>query len=92
MTRVVETIPEFRPALEALGQALLKRQETARAVVVLERAVKLSPTWPDGRALLGRAYMAAGRRADAQREFEIARQLGAEERKKLEDKVIGQKP
>jgi Flp pilus assembly protein TadD len=92
LSRVVETAPDFRPALEALGQALLKQQQAERAVAVLERAVKLGRDWPDGHVLLGRAYMAAGRREDARREFAIARQLGEAERKRLEEKVAAPPP
>jgi Flp pilus assembly protein TadD len=89
LTRVVEESPEFRPALEALGQALLKKGDAAHAILLLERAVKLDPKWPNGRALLGRAYKAAGRTDEANREFNAAQKLSAEERQRLEEKVKG---
>jgi Flp pilus assembly protein TadD len=93
-TRYPETwtaAPDFRPALEAYGQALLKKGDAERAVAALERAVRLAPGWPDARVLLGRAYMAAGRRDDAQREFAEAQRLSDEERARLEEKVSAPK-
>jgi cytochrome c-type biogenesis protein CcmH/NrfG len=66
---------------------LLKQNSAAQAVRVLERAVKVDPAWPQGFALLGRAYMLSGRRDDARRAFDAARRLSEEERKRLEEKV-----
>ena len=63
-----------------------------RGFQVLERAVKIDPNYPDVRVLLGRAYMAAGRREDAQKEFAAAQRLSEDERRRLEEKVSGQKP
>ncbi len=91
LAKVIEAEPDFRPGLEALGQALLKKGDAASAVAVLERAVGLDPKWPDGHVLLGRAYIAAGRRAEAKKEFDVAQKLTAEERKRLEQKVSGSK-
>jgi Flp pilus assembly protein TadD len=89
---VTESAPEFGPALEALGQAYLKQGEATRAVPLLERAIKLRPDWPDGRALLGRAYMATGRREEARREFEAAKRLSEGERRRLEEQVNQPRP
>jgi Flp pilus assembly protein TadD len=89
LSKVVGAAPDFRPGLEALGQSLLKKGEALRAVEVLERAVKLGDAWPNGHALLGRAYIAAGRREDARKEFAIAKELSNQERKRLERKVTG---
>ena len=91
LEKVILAPAGFQPALESLGQALLKKGDAARAVAVLERAVKLDPNWPDARALLGRAYMIVGRREDAKREFAAAQRLSDEARKKLEEKVSGSK-
>jgi Flp pilus assembly protein TadD len=89
---VLEEVPDFRPGLEALGQALLKNGEAGRAVSILEKAIRLDPKWPDGHVLLGRAYQAAGRREEAKNEFAIAQKLSNEERKRLEEKVKASKP
>jgi len=70
----------------------LKLKDAPRAAAVLERAVSLSPDWPDAHALLGRAYLALGKRHEAQREFDTARRLSAQERRGLEKKVSRPKP
>jgi Flp pilus assembly protein TadD len=55
-----------------LGRALLQLDRAAEAATHLERAVALSPKdWP-ARLLLGRAYLALGRTADADRELRSA--------------------
>lgn len=92
LSKVLAATPDFRPALEALGQAFLKRKDPLQAVEVLERAVKLDPAWPDGHVLLGRAYQAAGRTSDARQEFATAQRLSNEERKRLEEKFGRSKP
>ncbi len=91
-SKVLAVTPDFRPALEALGQALLKKKDPLQAVEVLERAVKLDPAWPDGHVLLGRAYQAAGKKNEARQEFATAQRLSSEERKRLEEKFGKQKP
>ena len=91
LSKVIEITPDFRPGLEALGQALFKKGDARGAVEVLERAVKLDPNWPDGHVLLGRAYSKVGRREDARKEFAIAQSLSSEERKRLEKEVQGSK-
>ena len=91
-SKVLAVTPDFRPALEAQGQAFLKKKEPLKAVEVLERAVKLDPAWPDGRVLLGRAYQAAGRADDARQQFAAAQRLSNEERKRLEQKLNNSKP
>jgi hypothetical protein len=41
--------------------------------------------------LLGRAYMLAGKREEARKEFAAAQKLSEDERKRLEEKVSGSK-
>ena len=59
---------------------------------LLEQVVALDPTWPDGFALLGRAYTRAGKREEAKKAFATAQKLSAEERQRLERAVTKPKP
>lgn len=58
--------------LAARADAALKARDGARAVDLAEEAVALSPRNPDHRALLGQAYLAAGRFASASTAFRDA--------------------
>lgn len=58
-----------------LGQALLAQHDPVMATAYLERALKMDPSNSMTHMLLGRAFAAAGRKEDAQREFEALRQL-----------------
>jgi predicted Zn-dependent protease len=55
-----------------LGQVLLKREDAATAVNYLVRAEKMDPGNHLTHLLLGQAYRAAGRKADATREYKTA--------------------
>jgi predicted Zn-dependent protease len=48
-----------------LGDVLLARDEPARALPFLEKAVRLEPAAPHAHGALGRAYALSGRAADA---------------------------
>jgi Flp pilus assembly protein TadD len=87
LEKVIESTPDFRSGFEALGRALIRKRDFARAVVVLERAVRLDPNWPNAHVLLGRAYAGAGRQEAAKKEFATAQELVDAERKRLEQKV-----
>jgi Flp pilus assembly protein TadD len=58
-----------------LGQALLDEKDPLTAAMYLERAVKMDPSNSMAVMLLGRAFAAAGRKADAQREFNTLEKL-----------------
>jgi predicted Zn-dependent protease len=58
-----------------LGQALLEEKDPLTAAMYLERAVNMDPTNSLAVMLLGRAFAAAGRTADAQREFDALKKL-----------------
>lgn len=64
-----EVNPDYAEAYEALGEVDLYAQHTDEAVRALERAVQLAPDSRKAHYNLGRAYQAAGRAADADREF-----------------------
>jgi Flp pilus assembly protein TadD len=53
--------------------------EESRAIAVLKRAIALSPSTGSYHYELGRAYLKAGRRAEAHEELERARTLDSEE-------------
>jgi predicted Zn-dependent protease len=58
-----------------LGQALLDEKDPLTAAMYLERAVKMDPSNSMALMLLGRAFAAAGRKDDAQREFDALERL-----------------
>jgi tetratricopeptide (TPR) repeat protein len=66
--QAVQEAPTMFVAHNALGQVLLNTGDVAGAVKALENAVKLAPDSPAMRFALARAYRAASRPADADRE------------------------
>ena len=54
------------------GDALLQGQQLDRAIPILEQAVKAPDAPPDGRALLGRAYVQAGKYPEAVPQLEAS--------------------
>jgi predicted Zn-dependent protease len=54
------------------GDALLQSQQVDRAIPILERVAKAPDAPPASRALLGRAYVLAGKFAEAVPELETA--------------------
>lgn len=60
-----------------LGKALLEEHDPAMAAMYLERAAQMDPSNSMTHMLLGRALMAAGRKDDAQREFQALQRLQA---------------
>jgi arylsulfatase A-like enzyme/Flp pilus assembly protein TadD len=72
--RAVQIKPDFARAYEALGEIDLYENRPQDAASVLERAVELQPGFAKAHHNLGRAFQALGRTADAQREFDAAKQ------------------
>lgn len=70
--RAAEINPNYAEAYEAIGELELYLKHTDEAIRALERAVDLAPGFSKAHYNLGRAYQAAGRAADAQREFDRA--------------------
>jgi len=58
-----------------LGKALLEEKDPVTAIMYLEHAVKIDPSNSITHMLLGRAFAAAGRKDDANREFEALQKL-----------------
>jgi Tfp pilus assembly protein PilF len=63
--------PTFADAFLGLGTSLVTEKKYAEAISPLEVAVKLQPENPAGHYSLATAYTRTGRKADAQREFEL---------------------
>jgi predicted Zn-dependent protease len=60
-----------------LGKTLLEEKDPVTAIMYLERAVKMDPSNSMTHMLLGRAFAAAGRSEDANREFQTLQKLQA---------------
>jgi predicted Zn-dependent protease len=67
-----------------LGKTLLKKSDPLAAATYLEHAVQLDPANYMSHSLLGQAYRAMGRSADATHEAETAQKLQAASEPKLE--------
>ena len=72
--RAIQIKPDFARAYEALGEVDLYENRAQDAASALQRAVELQPGFAKAHYNLGRAFEALGRTADAQREFEAAKQ------------------
>jgi arylsulfatase A-like enzyme/Tfp pilus assembly protein PilF len=67
--QAVEVNPDYAQAYEAMGEIQIYLKRNDEAIGALERAVAIAPDFRKAHYNLGRAYQAAGRTADAQREF-----------------------
>jgi Flp pilus assembly protein TadD len=74
---VLEARPDFADARYLLGKILLAQGATAEAIAQLEAATRLAPDEANAHYQLARAYTSLGRAEDAQREFEVFRQIKA---------------
>ncbi len=61
-----------------LGKVLLKQQNATMAAMYLQRALHMDPSNYITHTLLGQAYRAAGRNAEAAQEFQTAEKIQAE--------------
>jgi tetratricopeptide (TPR) repeat protein len=71
--------PDYSPAYEALGTILLKQRDYPRAQEALEKAVLLDPNSVKAHYQLGILLGHIGKQDDANKEFDIMKQLGAQE-------------
>jgi tetratricopeptide (TPR) repeat protein len=83
LREVLRRDPDYGPAYEALGRILVKQRKYAEAQQILEKAVALNPESVKAHYQLGILWGRAGRQNDANKEFEIVKQLNAEEEKRL---------
>ena len=65
--KTIEMDPNFALAHNQLGQAYLQKQRNEPAIAELEKSVQLSGGSPTCMANLARAYVASGRRSDAEK-------------------------
>jgi Flp pilus assembly protein TadD len=75
LDRAVLLEPNASGPVILLGKALLEEHDPVTAAMYLERAAKMDPSNAMIHMLLGRAFTAAGRKADASREFEALQKL-----------------
>lgn len=77
LRRALKLREGYRPALVALGAALRKQGRLEEALALLERAATSGGNEQRARALaaLGAAYLASGRRSDAEKSFDQAIQF-----------------
>jgi tetratricopeptide (TPR) repeat protein len=80
---VLHRDPGYGPAYEAMGKILLKQQKYPEAQEALEKAVRLNPDSVKAHYQLGILLGRTGKQVDANKEFEIVRQLNAESEKRL---------
>lgn len=78
-SRASELDRGFGDAFLGLGQSLISAKKFSEAVSPLESAVKLEPTNPAAHYNLATAYSRAGRKAEADKEFAIHRQMTQKE-------------
>jgi tetratricopeptide (TPR) repeat protein len=67
--------PDFADARYELGKALLQKGDVKGSIENLELAAKLNPDQAHVHFQLGRAYIAAGRRAEGESQLEMSKQL-----------------
>jgi tetratricopeptide (TPR) repeat protein len=79
LSRASKLDPAFGDAFLGLGEALISSRKFPEAVPPLETAVKLEPGNPTAHYNLATAYSRAGRKADADKEFAIHRQMTQKE-------------
>ena len=80
MREVLQAKPDYGDARFELGKALLQQGDVKGAVESLEIAAKLEPGQAHVHFQLGRAYLAAGRKAEGDGQLELSKQLKAKER------------
>ena len=74
----VRARPQAQNGYFELGSALIKENKTDRAIWAFEKAVSMGPGEANLHYALARAYRAAGRAQDAQKEFDITKRLLAQ--------------
>jgi len=78
-SRAIKLDPSLAGAFLGLGEALISSRKFPEAIPPLETAVKLEPANPGAHYNLATAYSRTGRKADADKEFAIHRQMTQKE-------------
>jgi len=77
LTTAVEVNPSYRDALFELGQCYLALNKPQEAVGPLEKAAQADPDFDEAHFVLGKAFRMLGRTHDAEREWNICKQIKA---------------
>jgi protein O-mannosyl-transferase len=72
LRRCLDCERSYGPGLKLLGDILIQRKDPTDAVEFQESVVARFPKRSDGRVMLGRAYLKAGRLTDAEKTFQDA--------------------
>jgi len=75
-TRAVDEDPENSDYLFNLGYAYAKGRDVDAALYWLREQVRFDPTDGEAHLVMSQLLLASGKRVEAQREFDLARQLG----------------
>src|SRR5690348_1506132 len=75
LQQVIREKPGYAEAHYSLGKTLLDEGKAGAAIAELKKAVELDPYKAYSHYQLGRAYMLVGQRDEAQKEFELTRNL-----------------
>ena len=75
LQQVIREKPGYAEAHYSLGKTLLEQGNAEAAIAELKKAVQLDPDKAYSHYQLGRAYMLVGQRSEAQKEFELTRNL-----------------
>lgn len=75
-TRAVDEAPEQTEFLFNLGYAYARSKNADAALYWLREVVRFDPADGDAHLVMSQMLMAAGKKVEAQREFDLARQLG----------------
>jgi len=78
-TKASKLDPRFGDAYLGLGQSLIAAKRFSEAIAPLEDAVKLEPANPAAHYNLATAYSRTGKKAEADKEFAIHRQMTQKE-------------
>ena len=71
--------PQLPKSLAGLEEAYIRKGETAQGIRYLKDAIAIEPGMASFHYQLGRAYLSAGRRAEAEKEFATVEKLQAED-------------
>ena len=74
-SRASKLDPAFGDAFLGMGEALISSRKFPEAIPPLQMAVKLEPANPGAHYNLATAYSRSGRKAEADKEFAIHRQM-----------------
>jgi Flp pilus assembly protein TadD len=84
--------PKMPLSLGGLGKVCVRKGSPREAISYFKRAIAIQPDSANLRVQLGQAYLKAGLRAEAEKQFAAARKLQAQVREKQEGNLFGKLP